>query len=52
MTARSSEPHGQSCSRIEMAFASLEFQDLGLNFGLVLGFLNLSGAEELVQLFV
>lgn len=34
-----------------MAFASFEFQDFGLNFGLVLGFLNLSGAEELVQLF-
>lgn len=37
--------------RSEMAFASFEFQDLGLSFDLVLGFLSLAGAVGLVQLF-
>lgn len=34
-----------------MAFASFEFQGFGLSFDVVLGFLSLSGAEGLVQLF-
>lgn len=50
-TAQSSEPGGQSCLRIEMAFFSFRLQEFWQGFDLVLGILSLSGAEGLIQLF-
>lgn len=49
--AQSSEPQGQSGSRIEMTFVSFRLQDFWQGFDLVLGSLSSSGAGGLVQLF-